>query len=171
MLGAHPDELKSYRDDADAAVCTFGPIIYAEWRATRDLATVDAADAAVADLVARYGDGRRLLYVHRLPDTPGFHRAAPAVRTAMVEHFKRHDAHFLASVVAIESTGIGGAMARAVGGGVMLLLRSRVKTQWFSDARDGVRWLATYASDVSPFDAEAMIASLQDAGLCRRAPG
>jgi hypothetical protein len=159
--------LTLHHDDEDATVCRFGPVIYIVWRSAQALAPVTAADAAIEEMAAQFGEDRRLYYVHRATDRPGFQRSDPAVRKAMMDHFRRHEERFLAAVVAIEAKGVWGGVIRSISSGVMLLLRrSGVRTEVFRDVRDGVRWLAEYGHETSPFDPQQLIDALTEADLC-----
>ncbi len=152
--------LKTYLNDATGAVVTYGPIVFVVWRAHNAIEPVDAAERAVVDLAAQYGEGRKLFYVHRAPNEAGMPRSKPEVRDAMMKHFERHDGRFAAAAVAIEAEGFGGSIIRSVTAGVLLVRKTAVRTESFKDARDALRWLAVVAQPISPFDAEAMIAEL-----------
>jgi hypothetical protein len=160
------DALKIHLDTEDSAICTFGPVICAVWRRAQSTEAVGVADAAIEELVERYGEGRRLFYLHRTPDRPGFHRSSAELQKAMIAHFERQEERFLAAALALEAKGLGGAMHRAVTAAVMRIRKSKVRSQPFVDARDGVRWLGELSRDVSPFDANALIRALSDANLC-----
>jgi hypothetical protein len=161
------DALTIHLDDETGAVCRFGPVVYVVWRDWSSTAPVAAADGAIEEMVGRYGDGRRLLYVHRNPDLPGFRRQDRALHQAALDHFDRHEERFLAAAIAHESTGFAGAVVRAISSAVMAIRRTRVRVESFGDARDGVRWAADVARDVSPFDADEMVRQLTEADLCR----
>ena len=89
------------------------------------------------------------------------------MRDAMMKHFERHDSRFCAAAVAIEAEGFGGSIIRSVTAGVLLVRKTAVRTESFKDARDALRWLQVLAKDVTPFDAEAMIAELSARKLAR----
>jgi len=161
------DELVFYLDNDDGAVCTFGPVVYVVWR-RGSVDCIRCADLAVESLVARYGADRRLFYVQRAPRQAGMMRADSALRAAAMDHFERQDSRVSAVAVAIEAEGFGGAIIRSVTAGVLLVRRTRMHIESFKDARDGVRWLARAAKDVSPFDADAMIRALEGANLALR---
>jgi cytochrome c556 len=160
------EELVIHFDDKDTgAVATWGPVVYVVWRSHASLDCIQHADLAVERLVKRFGAGRKLFYVQRAPHSGGIMKANPEVREGAMKHFERHDAHFAAAAVAIEAQGFSGSVIRSVTAGVLLVRKTAVKTESFKDARDGVRWLATIAKDVNPFDAEAMIKALEAADL------
>jgi hypothetical protein len=161
------DELKVRMDDELGAVCQYGPVVYVVWRDWSSLAPIEAADAAIEEMAARYGDGRRLLYVHRKPDLPGFRRQDRALHQAALEHFERHEERFLGAAIAFECSGVAGAIVRAISGGIMAIRRTRVKVQSFGDARDGIHWLGDLSREADPFDPAEMVAALTAAELCR----
>jgi hypothetical protein len=141
-------------------------VIYVVWRDVSSTAPIAAADAAIEEMVARYGEGRRLFYVHRTPDRPGFQRTSGELRRAAIAHFERQEERFIAAALAMEAKGLAGTMSRAITAGVLLVRKSQVRSEPFVDARDGVRWLAELSGDDNPFDADEMINALVAADLC-----
>ncbi len=160
------DTLKLHLDDDDGAVCSYGPVLYVVWRDTSSTAPIPVADAAIEEMCARYGEERRLFYLHRAPDRPGFHRSDSELRKATLDHFERHESRFAAAAIAIEASGFSGAVLRSITAGVLLVRQTQLKTESFKDAREGVRWLKSRASDGNAFDSEAMIEALAAHGLC-----
>jgi hypothetical protein len=168
------ETLKMYMDGPTGAVCTWGPVVYVVWRGLASFQPIEAADLAIDTLVERYGDGRKILYVQRLPErepgAPAFRRDNHVMQGAMA-HFERHDPHVVASAVAIESKGFGASVFRSIAGGIMLVRRTEVKTEIFTDAREGVRWLHTLTQPgVNAFDAAELIVAVQMAGLALKDP-
>ena len=164
------EELKMHLDGPTGAVCTWGPVVYVVWRGLGSHDPIRAADAAIGELTARYGSGRQLLYLHRLPASDRTHRRDPEVLQASLDHFQRQDPYVVAAAVAIETTGFGAAVFRSIGAAVMLVRRTEVKTEMFTDARAGVRWLHTLAGDSNSFDPTSLIVALQMTGLAIKDP-
>ncbi len=154
------DRLDVFLDDGSAAVVTYGPVVVIVWRALYSTAPMDAADAAVAALTARYGEGRKLFYVHRVPSIGNIVGMHPNLHAMALQHFERHDRHFAAAAIAIESDGFGGAFLRSVAASVIMMRRSVMTTESFADTSAAVRWLGTQAQPTAPFDAEAMVEAL-----------
>lgn len=162
------DELCVHLDDDCGVVCTYGPALFLVWRRHDSTLPIEVADQAVAGMVAKYGEGRKFVYVHRAPPKTLGIKSGPEVRTRAMKHFEDHDHRFVAAAVAIESDGFGASVVRSVSAGVMLVRRTLVKTEMFKDSRDGVRWLAQEAEKAPegiPFDGEEMVQALERAGF------
>jgi len=151
--------LHVHQDNDQGAVASYGPVVFVVWR-QHVVANFDVIDQAIDELVAREGAGRRLFYVHRAPAGALQVRNDPSVLARATVHFDRHDPHFAASAVAIESTGFGATIVRSVSAGVMLARRSPVRTELFKDVRMGIRWLADCGRTINAFDADDLIAGL-----------
>jgi hypothetical protein len=165
-MRAAAEELVIHLDSPEGAVVRYGPVLYVVWRAPTPASPVREADEAVRALTRRYGSERKLLYVHRAPDTTSFSRHGDEARDAVMKHFDRTEPYFRAAALAIEATGFGGAAVRSITAGVMLVRRTAVKTKVFDDARAGLRWLATQRDPSTAFDPDAMIAGLRKRELC-----
>jgi hypothetical protein len=160
------ETLHIYLDDASGAVATWGPVVFIVWRAYDSTAPMEAAELAVPDLVARYGEGRKLFYVHRAPGGAKF-ASNPKVREAAMAHFEKHDTRFVAAAVAIEAEGFVASIVRSLTAGVLLVRKTDVRSGSFQESRDAVRWLGPISQTMTPFDAEAMIRALEEALLCK----
>lgn len=154
-----PDAAQVFLDDNDGAVLLFGPVIVMDWRSATSTAPITAAEAACDVGIARYGSGRRLLYVHRVAEGSPIGRAGPAVRSGMMEHFARRDGNVLAAAVVIEATGFAASVIRSATASILLLRPTPIVTQVFADLSVGWRWLA--AREGAPaFDVEHGLTTL-----------
>ncbi len=159
------DRLDIFLDDGCAGVVTFGPVLVVVWRALYSTAPIEAADLAVEALKARYGAGRQLLYVHRVPAIGNIVGMHPNLHSAAIQHFERHDDVFSHAAIAIESEGFGGAVLRSIAASVVMMRQTVITTESFKDIGDGIRWLRSKAQPQVAFDADAMLNAMAANGI------